>query len=174
MSSPKLAPAPVPRARQMEEEMRAFSQLPQVATSDPAGRGLHRSNTWAGDMSDMPTSDAVMAEDVKRRPKKRVGKEQTKARLETAIAAGEMPPFCDNCGAIETPAWRRAFAKTFDCDFDEVETSLEDGSIVFKEALDHNEDGSIKTFRGFKITKKPEDRDDEWQAITLCNRKSHW
>jgi hypothetical protein len=174
MSSPKLAPAPVPRARQMEEEMRAFSQLPQVAASDSAGRGLHRSNTWAGDMSDMPTSDAVMAEDIKRRPKKRVGKEQTKARLETAIAAGEMPPFCDNCGAIETPAWRRAFAKTFDCDFDEVETSLEDGSIVFKEALEHNEDGSIKTFRGFKITKKPEDRDDEWLAITLCNRKSHW
>jgi hypothetical protein len=173
MSSPKLAPAPVPRARQMGEEMRAFSQLPQVAASDPAGRGLHRSNTWAGDMSDMPTSDAVMAEDVKRRPKKRVGKEQTKARLETAIAAGEMPPFCDNCGAIETPAWRRAFAKTFDCDFDEVETSLEDGSIVYKEALDHNEDGSIKTFRGFKITKKPEDRDDEWLAVTLCNRKSH-
>ena len=81
MSSPKLAPAPVPRARQMEEEMRSLSQLPQVPASDPAGRSLHRSNTWAGDMSDMPTSDAVMAEDIKRRPKKRVGKEQTKARL---------------------------------------------------------------------------------------------
>jgi hypothetical protein len=174
MSSPKLAPAPIPRARQMEEEMRALSQLPPVAASDPVGRSLHRSNTWAGDMSDMPTSDAVMADETKRRPKKRVGKEQTKARLETAIAAGEMPPFCDNCGAIETPAWRRAFAKTFDCVFDEVETSLEDGAIVFKEAFEHNEDGSIKTFRGFKITKKPEDRDDEWMAITLCNRKSYW
>jgi hypothetical protein len=174
MSSPKLAPAPVPRARQMGEEMRTLSQLPPVAASDPAGRSLHRSNTWAGDMSDMLTSDAVMVEETKRRPKKRVGKEQTKARLETAIAAGEMPPFCDNCGAIETPAWRRAFAKTFDCGFDEVETSLDEGAIVFKEALDHNDDGSIKTFRGFKITKKPEDRDDEWVAITLCNRKSNW
>jgi hypothetical protein len=173
MSSPKLAPAPVPRARQMEEEMRALSQLPQVPASDPAGRSLHRSNTWAGDMSDIPNSDAVTAEETKRRPKKRVGKEQTRARLETAIAAGEMPPFCDNCGAIETPAWRRAYAKTFDCGFDEVETSLEEGAIVFKEALDHNDDGSIKTFRGFKIAKKPEDRDDEWVAITLCNRKSY-
>ena len=172
MSSPKLAPAPIPRARQIEEEMRALSQLPQVTASDPVGRPLHRSNTWTGDMSDIPTSDAVMADETKRRPKKRVGKEQTKARLETAIAAGEMPPFCDNCGAIETPAWRRAFAKTFDCHFDEVETSLEDGAVVFKEALEHNEDGSMKSFRGFKITKKPEDREDEWVAITLCNRKS--
>ena len=174
MSSPKLAPAPIPRARQIEEEMRALSQLPQVVASDPVGRPLHRSNTWAGDMSDMPTSDAVITEETKRRSKKRVGKEQTKARLETAIAAGEMPPFCDNCGAIETPAWRRAFAKTFDCEFDEVETSLEDGAIVFKEVLEHSDDGSIKTFRGFKITKRPEDRDDEWMAITLCNRKSGW
>ena len=173
MSSPRLAPAPVPRARQIEEEIRALSQIPPVAASDPIGRSLHRSNTWTGDMSDMPTSDAATADDTKRRPKKRVGKEQTKARLETAIAAGEMPPFCDNCGAIETPAWRRAFAKTFDCAFEDVETSLDDGAIVFKEALDHNEDGSIKTFRGFKITKKPEDRDDEWVAITLCNRKCY-
>lgn len=172
MSSPKLAPAPVPRARQIEDEMRTLSQLPQIAASDPAGRSLHRSHTWAGDMSDMVNSDAVMAEETKRRPKKRVGKEQTKARLETAIAAGEMPPFCDNCGAIETPAWRRAYAKTFNCGFDEVDTSLDEGAIVFKEALDHNPDGSIRTFRGFKITKKPEDREDEWVAITLCNRKS--
>ena len=158
----------------MEEEMKTTSQLPKMVPSDPTGRPLHRSNTWAGDMSDMPTSDAVMADEPRRRPKKRVGKEQTKARLETAIAAGEMPPFCDNCGAIETPAWRRAFAKTFDCEYGEVETSLEDGAIVFKEALEHNEDGSIKTFRAFKITKKPEDRDDEWVAITLCNRKCDW
>ena len=152
--------------------MRSLSQLPQVPASDPAGRPLHRSNTWAGDMSDIPNSDVATAEETKRRPKKRVGKEQTKARLETAIAAGEMPPFCDNCGAIETPAWRKAYAKIFHCGFDEIETSLEEGAIVFKEALDHHDDGSIRTFRGFKITKKPEDRDDEWVAITLCNRKS--
>ncbi len=174
MSSPKIVPAPFPRAQQIEDEMRALPQLPPIAASDPVRGPIQRSNTWAGNMSDMPmpTSDAPTGEEPKpKTTRKRVGKEQTKARLENAISSGEMPPFCDNCGAIETPAWRRAFAKTFDCDYEAVETSLEDGAIVFKDALEKNEDGTIKTFRGFKITKRPEDRDDEWVAIILCNRK---
>ena len=177
MSSSRIAPAPIPRARQIEDEMRARSQMPLVAASDPVGRSLHRSNTWAGDMSDIPASDAPMGDDSKARagpPKKRVGKEQTRARLEAAIASGDMPPFCDNCGSIETPAWRRAFARTFDCPYDDIETSLEDGACVFKEIIEHNKDGSIKRFRGFKISKRPEDRDDEWVAITLCNREYHY
>lgn len=184
-TSSRQGPESNPGAQQQHDGLKELPQFPQfpalpqipqfshVTASDPLTRPLHRSNTWAGDMSDtsMPASDAPTGEDSRPRSRKRVGKEQTKARLETAIASGEMPPFCDNCGAIETPAWRRAFAKTFSCGFDEVETSLEDGAIVFKEILEHNENGSMKNFRGFKITKRSEDKDDEWQTVTLCNRK---
>lgn len=62
MSSPKLAPAPYPRARQLKEEIGLQPSFPPVAASDPAGRPLQRSNTWAGDMSDVPMSDGPTGE----------------------------------------------------------------------------------------------------------------
>jgi len=174
VSSPRLAPAPIPRARQiMEEQQRAKSSLPpQVPKSDPAPRALQRSQTWAPDsdalMSEAPTMEEARA---KAASKKKVGKEQTKARLENAIANGEMPPFCDNCGSIETPAWRRGYAKTFYCPWEEVEPSLDPGQCCFKEVLTRNADGSVKSFRGYKVEKLAGDEDENWLAITLCNRK---
>lgn len=174
MSSPKLAPAPIPRARQILEEQRAArALLPPVPASDPAGRSLHRANTWAPDMSDVPMSDALAGDDTKPKTgsKKLVGKEQTKARLENAIAAGRMPPFCDNCGAIETPAWRRVYCKVFDCPWDDVETSLDIGACCYKEPIDYNEDGSINRFKGYKTERRSDDKSSEWLQICLCNRK---
>ncbi|KEF55441.1 uncharacterized protein A1O9_08191 [Exophiala aquamarina CBS 119918] len=177
VSSPRLAPAPIPRARQiMEEQQRARSSLPpQVPKSDPAPRTLQRAQTWAPD-SDALMSEAPSLEEARAKAasKKKVGKEQTKARLENAIANGEMPPFCDNCGSIETPAWRRGYAKTFHCPWDEVETSLDPGQCCFKEVLTHNADGSVKSFRGYKVEKLTGDDDENWLAITLCNPCGLW
>ncbi|OCT45026.1 hypothetical protein CLCR_05390 [Cladophialophora carrionii] len=178
MSSPRLAPAPIPRARQIQEEqrdqLRKIAPAPPMLNSDPAPRTLQRAQTWAPD-SDIPMSDAPTGEETKNKTasKKKVGKELTKARLENAIANGQMPPFCDNCGAIETPAWRRAFAKIFNSGWDDVETSLSYGECCFKEPIDHNEDGTVKTFRGFKVEKRAGDGDD-WVAITLCNPCGLW
>ncbi|KAJ9602845.1 hypothetical protein H2200_012625 [Cladophialophora chaetospira] len=177
ISSPRLAPAPTPRARQLQDEqreqLRKLAPAPNVPNSDPAPRTLQRAQTWAPD-SDVPMSDALTGEETKTKTsKKKVGKELTKARLETAIANGQMPPFCDNCGAIETPAWRRAFAKVFESGWDEVETSLGVGECCFKEPLERNDDGSVKKFRGFKVEKKAADGDD-WVAITLCNPCGLW
>ncbi|KIW90715.1 uncharacterized protein Z519_08498 [Cladophialophora bantiana CBS 173.52] len=179
MSSPRLAPAPVPRARQIMEEQREqqrkIAPAPLVPKSDPAPRMLHRAQTWAPE-SDVPMSDAPGGEEAKAKAasKKKVGKEQTKARLENAIANGVMPPFCDNCGAIETPAWRRAYVKVFDCPWDDVETSLNHGECCFKEPIDRNPDGTVKTFRGYKVDKRPGDEADDWEAITLCNPCGLW
>ncbi|KAL2438721.1 hypothetical protein ABEF95_013318 [Exophiala dermatitidis] len=180
MSSPRLAPAPIPRARQIMEEqrdqqrMKALAPAP-VPKSDPPSRTFQRSQTWAPDsdalMSDAPTAEEARAKAASR---KKVGKEQTKARLEAAIANGEMPPFCDNCGSIETPAWRRAYAKTFHCAWDEVETSLDQGECCYKEILEHNSDGSVKKFRGYKVERRAGDEQDEWVSITLCNPCGLW
>jgi hypothetical protein len=41
-------------------------------------------------------------------------KRNSSARLHDAIEKGEMPPYCQNCGAIETPTWRRSFIKYID------------------------------------------------------------
>ena len=179
ISSPRLAPAPIPRARQIMEERQRIEQRAKPAIqptplpkSDPAPRVIHRSQTWAPDsdalMSEAPTMEEARA---KAASKKKVGKEQTRARLENAIANGEMPPYCDNCGAIETPAWRRGYAKIFESGWDDLVTSLEPGQCCFKEILTHNPDGSVKTFRGYKCERLAGDDEDNWAAITLCNRE---
>lgn len=177
LSSPKIAPAPFPRARQVEAENKGMprSTLPPVAASDPAGRApLHRSKTWAGGRIDALMSEAPSGDDVLGKGKKKVGREQTQARLENAIKAGEAPPFCNNCGAIETPAWRRGYAKEFLCAevaWADVETGLHYGACVFKERKDLHEDGTLKSFKGFKTEKLPLDEADGWCQITLCNRE---
>ncbi len=175
MSSPKLAPAPYPRARQLGEEMAAQPSLPPVAASDPVGRHLQRSNTWSGDMSDAPMSDAPAGEvgRAKSVSKKKVGREQTKARCENAVANNAMPPYCDNCGTIDTPAWRRVFARTLPGHlYDSVELWPETpGAFVWKQVVEEAEDGTIAMFRAYKLTKSSEDKGDEWANVVLCNRE---
>ena len=176
MSSPRLAPAPYPRARQLEEELSAPAPLPPVPASDPAaGRPFQRSNTWAGEMSDLLTSDAPTGEGGRQR-KKKVGREQTKARLENAIAQNEMPPYCDNCGTVDTPAWRRVFAKSLPGYlFDSISLGQDvPGAFVWKQVMEQGNDGSIKTFRAYKLSKNAEDKGDEWSNITLCNPCGLW
>jgi hypothetical protein len=171
---PRIAPAPPPRYwGGTEREAIVRANLPPVAASDPAPRQMQRSNTWTGDMSDIPMSDAPTGTETKAKAtaKKRPGKEQTRSRLEAALAVGEMPPYCDNCGAIETPAWRRAYSKEFDCPWDEVETSLEDSACCYKEITERNSDGSIRRFKGYKVTHKASPDDEGWNAISLCNRE---
>ena len=175
MSSPKLAPAPYPRARQLEEEMGRQPSLPPVAASDPAGRQLQRSNTWAGEMSNLPMSDAPAGEGgrVKSVSKKKVGREHTKARLENALAQNEMPPYCDNCGTIDTPAWRRVFARALPGHlYESVELLPEtQGAYVWKKVDERAEDGTVLRFSAYKLSKGSDDKGDEWTNVTLCNRK---
>ena len=180
VSSPQLAPATVSRSQMPVSFLGPISMAPPVQPTHngslPAYQPpppMHRANTWTPDMSDALTSDAAVAEDGTRKSilqsRKRVGKEQTKARLEAAIASGELPPYCDNCGTIDTPAWRRVFAKTF---HEGYENFTLDGQALFTKIEKEAPDGKILEFRAFKQSKSKEDADDEWVTVTLCNRKS--
>jgi hypothetical protein len=176
ISSPKIAPAPYPRARQMEEEVAAQLALPPMPSSDAPGRHLQRANTWAGEMSDAPMSEAPTGDGGRANSvsKKKVGREQTKARLETAIAHNEMPPYCYNCGTIDTPAWRRVVAKEYPLDlFDTFEVFPDvPGAFVYKEKNHPDpQTGFISGFRAFKEKKSPEDKGDDWLNIQVCNCK---
>jgi hypothetical protein len=61
----------------------------------------------------------------------------------------------------------------FEGGWDEVQTSLLPGHCCYKEPLTHHPDGSVKTFRGYKVEKSQGDEEDNWAAITLCNRESY-
>lgn len=92
-------------------------------------------------------------------------------KLQRALEAGEMPPFCANCGEIQTPNWRKAYSKEVD---EQPEISTEkDGIIGFEEVKE--EDGVTLTgkFRIFKRSLTNVDKNTgNWTCLQLCNRKS--
>lgn len=154
---------------------------PSTAASDPVRpSNLHRSQSWAGHQLPHPTSDVSIPDDNDnlKGPTKRARrdsgaeaqskKEKIQSKLKTAIAAGDVPPYCDNCGAIETPTWRKAWAKTHSGTPEYVRLSDEEGGIIAWQNLQTDENGTVCLYRIFK--KSVLSGDEGFTAILLCNR----
>ena len=159
---------------------------PQLPASDPVRpTSLNRSQTWSGDHASHPASDvapmSASAENVERPlSRNRRGtetghgsgvkrKQAIQSKLATSIAAGEMPPFCENCGAIETPTWRKAWVKIHSGTPEHVRISDEEGAIIAWQTLQTDHTGMICLYR---IIKRSLLKTDEgFTEILLCNRK---
>ncbi|KAL8839875.1 MAG: hypothetical protein Q9170_001555 [Blastenia crenularia] len=140
---------------------------------------LHRSQTWAGYQEDHPTSDTIPTSEAgeprpKIRSRNRTGsgtgarrKKAIQSKLAETVARGEMPPFCENCGAIETPTWRKAWMKTLRGTPEHVIISEEEGGIVACQSLQTDDNGQICLFRIIKRTLLPTDED--FTESLLCN-----
>ena len=162
--------------------------LPPVPASDPIRPNLSRSQTWSGHQAPHPASDMIpnppIIETTERtvpRPRKgsEIGagsgvrrKQAIQSKLASSVAAGEMPPFCENCGAIETPTWRKAWVKIHCGTPEHVVISEEEGGIIAWQTLQTDSDGIISLYR---IVKKSVLKTDEgFTEILLCNRKFCW
>ncbi|MCJ1313993.1 hypothetical protein MMC25_007673 [Agyrium rufum] len=155
-----------------------------VPASDPVHPGtnaLQRSQTWAGQMPNHPASDMPMGMDAvpQKRPMSRSGsgtkrKKQIQSKLATTIAAGGMPPFCDNCGEIETPTWRKGWARLQHGSSDHVKVAKDggNGDIVGLQVLEKDTEGKTTLFKVFKKALIKED--EGFQAILLCNPCGLW
>ena len=160
----------------------AFSPVP---ASDPVRPTLGRSQTWSGHQAPHPASDMTPITQVietieKPVPRPRKGseigtgsgvrrKQAIQSKLASSVAAGEMPPFCENCGAIETPTWRKAWVKLHCGTPEHVVISEEEGGIIAWQSLQTDCNGVICLYR---IVKKSVLKTDEgFTEILLCNRK---
>ena len=161
--------------------------LPPVPASDPVRPStLNRSQTWSGHQAPHPASDiAPMPQPMENidRPvsRSRKGsesgtgagarrKQAIQSKLASSVAAGEMPPFCENCGAIETPTWRKAWVKIHSGTPEHVVISDEEGGVIAWQTLQTDHSGTICLYR---IVKKSILKTDEgFTEILLCNRKS--
>lgn len=97
-------------------------------------------------------------------------------RLHTAIANGEMPQYCNHCGAIETPTWRRLYIKIVDgkpSALDEVEG---EGEVVGVEQVEWDDKGECTKFVIRKSMKKTKDLQPGkgFSDIQLCNPCGLW
>lgn len=143
---------------------------------------LQRSQTWAGHHDGAPSSDAIPTSETGEplptiRSRNRIGsgsgmkrKAAIQSKLAETVAKGEMPPFCENCGAIETPTWRKAWMRVHSGTAENVVISEEEGGIVAWQTLQTDNDGQVCLFRIIKRSLLPED--EGFTESLLCNRKS--
>ena len=158
-------------------ESTGILQTAIVAASDPVrpvSGILQRSQTWSGQRFQHPVSDVSISSEgpvASKRAKSGSGvkrKAQLKSKLHSTIAAGEMPPWCDNCGSIETPTWRKAWTKTHSGTPMDVQISKSEGGIVAIENLEEC-NGVVSLFKIFK--KSLLETDVGFTEVLLCNRK---
>ena len=180
--------------KQMQANARLLSRtassgdldLPPVPISEPIRpQTLHRSQTWSCDQESHPRSDntpTAPITELMTRPasRERKGSESgtgsgakrrqaIQSKLASSVAAGEMPPFCENCGAIETPTWRKAWVKIHSGTPEHVVISDDEGGIIAWQRLQTDQEGNVSLYR---IIKKSLLKTDEgFTEILLCNRK---
>lgn len=162
---PKLAPAPMP-----QRELERLASDPGF----PPGAQLPRQNTWpSAPMSDFSAGGTPVSQPPEEQPvrsgasARRV--RQVQARLDQCIREGQAPPYCENCGAIETPTWRRAWSKEIEGNEADAAECLKDPLMLFWEPLEKDENGQVTKFKLYK--KSLVDADKEYALILLCNRK---
>ncbi|OJJ51014.1 hypothetical protein ASPZODRAFT_57492 [Penicilliopsis zonata CBS 506.65] len=165
-----LAPAPMSQS----EVEQLMSSLP---ASDPVIPGqLQHSHSWAGPMSDYPTV-ATPAPQPMEEVKVRSGAgarrlRQVQARLDQCIKNGKAPPFCENCGAIETPTWRRAWSKEIVGSEQHAIEFVKDPTILFWQALERDDNDNVTKFKLYK--KSLVDEDNDFVQVLLCNPCGLW
>jgi hypothetical protein len=94
-----------------------------------------------------------------------------KKRLETAIARGEMPTFCENCGAIETPSWRKAWSQIHQGVPGYYEYSDLPGRVTAIVVLSRDDNNQPTSFQLLKKYLGPEDDQTNYKEFFLCNRE---
>ncbi|KAL3423261.1 gata transcription factor [Phlyctema vagabunda] len=156
--------------------------LPTGPASDPLlpPSGLHRSHTWSQAPHPMTevlpsiesgtASDSFRSQSVEQAAKKSL----TRKRLELAIEKGQMPPFCSNCGSIDTPTWRKAFAKEIEGVPPYYDYSDGPGKVTAIDILARDLQGKPTSYRLIKKSLAKSDNKGEFKEIALCNPCGIW
>lgn len=119
-------------------------------------------------MSEAPCS---LDDEPPRYSKNQVKKQSIKERLETAIEKGESPPFCSNCGAIETPTWRKIWTQEHRGVPGPHQLSDKPGCVTAVDVLERDTDGKTLAYRLVKKHLGPTEDKKFWIESLLCNRK---
>lgn len=155
----------------------ATPNLPMKMTKTTKTRGLPRSHTWSGAE---PMSDAAAPAEPNA-PRSGSGakrRKHIKDRLEKAIAAGEMPQHCVNCGEIDTPTWRKAYTRVELGTPEGLELSTDTAGtdVIAYEAIDSIDANDAEPkYRIFKNNLTREEKTmNIFEPLNLCNPCGLW
>lgn len=164
-----LAPAPISQS-ELEQLLNA------VPASDPIPPPSQPTYSCTGPMSDISAAETpapIVIPDDDGKTRSKTGARRSKqihARLDQCIRSGQAPPYCGNCGAIETPTWRRAwFKEVVGSEEDANERKNADTTVLFWKALDRDDEEKVTKFQICKKTLL--DNDKDFDQVSLCNRK---
>ncbi|KAH9432520.1 hypothetical protein MCOR02_007213 [Pyricularia oryzae] len=106
---------------------------------------------------------------------KNYAKKQTiKERLQQAIEQGEMPPFCSNCGAIETPTWRKMWTQDHVGSPGFHDYSEKPGLVTAIDILERDKDDNPTSYRLVKKSLGPGEDKALWNKSLICNPCGIW
>jgi hypothetical protein len=175
---------PLPEAQSAAAHPTRTLTLPTIPASDPVGPlALPSFLPAATSFSEAPCppSEAPDPSEAPELPNKAsknlVKKESILQKLQQAIQSGEMPPYCHNCGAIETPTWRKIWVQDHEGIPeipDDYEYSEKAGRVTAVIVTSRDED-EVPT--KYQLIKKGLDADDtksSWQKLLLCNPCGIW
>lgn len=97
-------------------------------------------------------------------------------RLEDCVARGEMPRFCQHCGAIETPTWRKIYVEEYagkPSPLDYVEGENETIGVEILERDDRGESTKYVIRKSMKRTKSRQPGQGA-QEVLVCNPCGLW
>ncbi|KAI0517634.1 hypothetical protein F5B22DRAFT_654844 [Xylaria bambusicola] len=146
-------------------------ELPAIPASDPILPQLsHSMHMSAGPH---PQTDAVDGME-SRMNKNYVKRQAIKQKLEEAVALGEMPSFCSNCGALQTPTWRKIWKQERRGVPGYHEYSEKPGHVTAINVLDKDESGVPTLYEVIKKSLGPTDDKSLWAETILCNPCGIW
>lgn len=171
----RIAPRPLAPAPQfLSSEMTRYDGFPASDPVIPTPLIEPTPHAAPVDITFLPCkTDRSNNQNMKQPPKpKGKGKNNGNARLETALANGLIPPYCENCGSIETPSWRRAWVKEVDGNELLAEEMMQSSQMLFWEAVERDDKEFVIKF---KILKKGLEGDDcSWSQMLFCNPCGLW
>lgn len=147
--------------------------MPSFSTNEPTFQPpstLSRSQTYNG--GSHPQSDNAVSQSKSRDAIAK--KASIREKLEAAVKKGDAPPFCQNCGAIETPTWRKCFAKTMEGEPEYHEYSDEPGKVIAIEVNERDESGKPTSYTMYKKSLGEVDVRANFEERLLCNPCGIW
>ncbi|KAI9649114.1 hypothetical protein NHQ30_001681 [Ciborinia camelliae] len=142
--------------------------LPNIPASDHVlPPTFQRSQTWSEHphyMTEVPNAPSQTE----------AKKASIKLKLENALRNGQMPQYCENCGAIETPTWRRAWSQECQGAPGYHEYSEEPGRVTAINILSRDDTGLPTSYLLIKKALAAGEDQKQYKAFSLCNPCGIW
>ena len=150
---------------------RRSSRRASVAEAAPQGKALAPASKKPQPPDpEQELTNVMLQEGPKLRDKKNRKKFQNEIRLDKAIREGQIPPYCEHCGSIDTPSWRKAFWKDYDGSEQDAQSMIKmDKTIILWMALERDDQDKVVKFRIYKKSLAYKDKD--FTSTLFCNRE---